>query len=166
MSDFYREVLISKERTGKDNLVKFALIGVSGVLVAATIVLSPVLFLPAVIVCGISWFLLKRQNVEYEYSYVNGDFDIDRIFNKEKRKKAASLNLEDLVLAARSGSHDLDSELKGCVEEDYTSGKENVPSWTLVYSADKQKKAVKLELDSEIIDDMWRKAPRKVLKNS
>ena len=43
-------------------------------------------------------FLFRRLDLEYEYLYVNGDLDIDKIMGKQKRKRVFSMNVNDLEL--------------------------------------------------------------------
>ena len=97
---------------------------------------------------------------------MNGDIDVDKIMNRQKRKKAASYDLEELEIAAPTGSHELDSYLAGgkLKLEDFTSGAENVKSWTIICNHNGERKGALLELDETVIADLWRRAPRKVIK--
>ncbi len=49
---------------------------------------SPVMFLVPTIIFGVIWYLFAfRSEVEYEYTYYDGDLRFAKIRNKAKRKK-------------------------------------------------------------------------------
>ena len=56
-----------------------------------------IFFMPVILVAGLAlgwaaWMAFQRLRVEYEYLYVNGELDIDTIYGRVKRKKAASFD--------------------------------------------------------------------------
>ena len=85
MDDFYTEQLIKKQAGSKDTLKKVVLIvlTVLSVLLIFTIPVG-IIFLVVMIVADVLVF--SNMNVEYEYVFVNGDLDIDKIMNKSRRK--------------------------------------------------------------------------------
>lgn len=97
MSDTYLEFLVPKRNTGKEAAYKI-------LIVLAAIVLSVVLFLVAPLlgpfsmiailaICGAlfgAYKLVTMLNVEYEYIFTNGDLDIDKIMNRNSRKRLLS----------------------------------------------------------------------------
>jgi hypothetical protein len=44
----------------------------------------------------ILFFIKKKFLLEYEYTYTNGEIDIDMIVEKKKRKKVISFNVKDI----------------------------------------------------------------------
>ena len=146
MNDLYQEILVKKKASAKDTALKILVIAVTVLVLAAG-----VLFLTPLLLVG-----------EYEYLYVNGDIDVDKIMSKSRRKKVASFSKDNLEVMAPTGSAVLNDYLNGAKVEDYSSGEENASTWTLVYSGDKSKTAAILELPDELSEDMRRYAPRKV----
>ncbi len=162
MNDLYREILVKKQGSPTDTLKKAGLIILTVLLGAAGILFHP-LFLIACIGAGIlTWYISSGLNLEYEYLYVNGDIDIDKIMNKQRRKRAASYAVETLELIAPSGSHELDQYQSRASLKDFTSQDPSAKSYTAVYAMDGGLQMVKLELDRDIIEDLRRIAPRKV----
>lgn len=51
-----------------------------------------------------SFFGKKYLYVEYEYSFINGIIEIDKIFEMKKRKKVLELNAKDIELLAAENS--------------------------------------------------------------
>lgn len=165
MGDTYREILIQKEKTSATSLLKGGLIGLNVLVFVAGIILHPLFLLVGIVLAVVLYMLvLPKLDVEYEYLYVNGGLDIDVIYSRQKRKKAASYDVNELEILAPDKSHALDSyqNSKDIKTRDFTSGRADVKSYVLVFIKDKQRELVKLELDDEIVQDIRRLAPRKV----
>lgn len=164
MNDGYEEILVKRQKTPKDTLLKACVIGVTAILIAAGIFLfNPILLVLGMAAGLLSYYLvLPNFDLEYEYLYVGGDIDIDKIMAKRKRKRVASYSKDNLEIMAPTGSDHLSSYVKGAKVKDYTSADPAAKTWTLVYSLEKAPEAVCLELTSEIAQDMRRYAPRKV----
>lgn len=164
MGDSYREILVKKETTMGDKLKKAGLIGVTALCVVSGILISPIFLIGALVFGILSCVLIPRLDLEYEYLYVNGELDIDKIMSKQKRKKCSSYDMNMLEILAPSNSHALDSyrNKQGLKVKDYTSCNEKVPSYTLIFNLDNGQEMVKLELDDAVIADIRRIAPRKV----
>ena len=162
MNELYREILVKHTATGMDQLKKAGVIVLTVLLAAGGILINPLLLLAAAGAGVLSWFVITSLDLEYEYLYVNGDFDIDKIMNKQRRKKVASYSLEELEIIAPEGSHDLDPyNGKGTVR-DFTSGNPQIKTYVAVYNRKDGKELVKLELEQDVLQDLRRLAPRKV----
>ena len=107
MSDLYSELLVKKEPTAKDSIVKYGMIVLTVLAVGAGLFISPILLLVAVALGVASYFVIPRTDLEYEYLFVNGEFDIDMVMSKSKRKKVMSMNLREADLVAPLDSHSL-----------------------------------------------------------
>lgn len=164
MGDSYREILVKKENSAVDALKKAALIAVTVICFIGGIIVAPIFLLAGLVMAGVCVFVLPRFDLEYEYLYVNGELDIDKIMSKQKRKKCASYDMNLLEIMAPSNSHALDSFRKkpGVKVKDYTSGNAKAATYTLVFNTDKGQDLVKLELDDDMVADIRRIAPRKV----
>ena len=108
--------------------------------------------------------MLPRFDVEHEYLYVNGELDIDAIYAKQKRKRIAGYDLHDIEMLAPEGSHALDSYVnrQGVKIKDFSSGEEKAKKYVAVINTDKTQEIIRLELNSEILEDVRRIAPRRV----
>lgn len=163
MSDTYREILVKRNTPTIDKVKKAALLGGTAVCFVGGIVFPPLLA-AAVALGAASYFLVPRFDLEYEYLYVNGELDIDKIMGKQKRKPCASYSIENMEIMAPSNSHALDSyrNRKDIRVRDFTSLDPQTPSYSLVFNQDKGQELVKLELEDTVIGDIRRLAPRKV----
>ena len=103
MSDYYTEQLVKKQAGMKDIVIKAALVAVTIVSVLIVFLFPFGIILPVLAVI-LDVLMFRRLNVEYEYLFVNGDLDIDKIMNKAKRKRMFSANVNDLEILAPADS--------------------------------------------------------------
>lgn len=164
MSDLYTELLIKKERTAKDSLIKYGMIAVTAVFVLAGLFISPILLLPAVL-CGVAdYFIIPRTDLEFEYLFINGDLDIDMIMAKTKRKNAKSIKLEEIDLIAPVNSHRLDyyNNNQSIRVLDYSSGNAEHKRYAMIGKDDKGLCKIIIEPDEALANAMKNCAPGKV----
>ena len=100
MGDLYSELLVKKDKTAKDSLLKYGLIVLTVLAVFAGLIITPLALIIAVALGIACYFVIPKTDVEYEYLFINGDFDIDMIMSKTKRKKVKSFKLSEADLAA------------------------------------------------------------------
>ncbi|MGN1105786.1 MAG: hypothetical protein ACI4RH_03980 [Huintestinicola sp.] len=97
-NDFYAECLVNKAPTGGDT-AKRILIGLGAAVLSAGAFLF-LFTLSFVIIAGIfygAYYLMTSIDTEYEYILTNGDFDIDKIIGKRKRKRLVSASIGDFT---------------------------------------------------------------------
>ena len=162
MNDFYTEQMVKKQPDMKDMLTKAVLVAVTIVSFLIVLMFPIGLILPiAMIVLDV--FMFRRLNVEYEYLFLNGDLDIDKIMNKAKRKKVFSVNVGDLELMAPFDAVEL-RQYQNARTYDYSSGNKQAKRYVLVVSGSGELKKVIIEPNGTIIEGFYMMAPRKVLR--
>ena len=67
----------------------------------------PVGIILPVVMIVIDVLMFRNLNVEYEYVFVNGDLDIDKIMNKARRKRMFSVDADQMELLAPVGAVEL-----------------------------------------------------------
>lgn len=99
--DSYAEQIVKKSDGGSDN-VRRTLCLVGGVAAGLLIVIISMFFHLTLIgsILGVAAFygglyLGTNYDIEYEYLIVNGEFDIDKIMAKKRRKKMLTVNVGD-----------------------------------------------------------------------
>lgn len=162
MSDFYTEQLIKKKTSTKDILMKVLLIA-AAILSVLIIFVFPLGLLIPVIVIAVVVFLFRRLDVEYEYLYVNGDFDVDKIMHKSKRKNVFSMNVSEMELLAPAGHPQL-NQFRNARVCDFSSGTASENLYVLVVAANGQQTKVVFEPNASIIEGFYMLAPRKVIQ--
>ena len=164
MGDLYSELLVKKDKTAKDSLIKYGLIVLTVLAVAAGLFITPLALIVAV-VCGIAcYFVIPKTDVEFEYLFINGDFDIDMIMSKTKRKRVKSFKLSEADLAAPLKSHRMDyyngnQKMKVL---DFSSGNSEHKRFGVITRLDGDLCKIILEPDEALAKAMKNSAPSKV----
>lgn len=163
MSDLYIELLVKKKRTATDTALKTLLIALTVIAFLAGLLITPLALIVFVALLVLDYFKLPGLDLEYEYLYVNGELDIDKIMSKQKRKRVGSFDMKNVEMVAPAKSHELDYYRNGKIKVvDYSSGEENANVYAMLVKDDKEQKMVLFEPNQAILDDMRRIAPRAV----
>ena len=122
------------------------------------LILVPILFIVADV------FLFRRMDVEYEYIYINGDLDIDKVMHKERRKHMLSVNVKDVEMLAPEGAFQLQSYKAGR-SMITRSGIPSAPNrYVLVFTRSGETFKVLFEPNSDLVEGFFLMAPRKVVR--
>jgi len=102
--NLFNEQLVKRSPSAKSRLIQVA-IGVLAVLLCGVLALEPSLLsvIPVLLVAIIigAFVLIRRQNVEYEYTLNDAYLEIDKIFAKSSRKNVASVELTTVEFFAK-----------------------------------------------------------------
>ncbi|HHW67091.1 MAG: hypothetical protein PWP07_2061 [Epulopiscium sp.] len=164
MGDIFKEQLVSKKRTAKDGMITALVILAAILLVAASFLFIPQAFVLVVIIVAYgAYWLVQRQNIEYEYSFTNGDLDIDKIINKSKRKRLISVSVKDFEAMAHVEDKDHSHELSGFEKTlDFSSGEIKSNTYAAVFMHNNQKVKMIFEPNEEILKGIFHLIPRKL----
>lgn len=162
MGDFYSEKLVKRKTTGKDILIKCAMILLT-ILSVFLVFMIPfgAILVPIMILLDV--FIFRSLDVEYEYQYINGDFDVDKIMHKERRKNVFAANIRDMEFLAPSGTPELRNYGKAQTY-DFTSGNEGQAVYEMILSDNGVLKRVLFEPDEKMVEGIWMQSPRKVIR--
>ncbi|MBR3069569.1 MAG: hypothetical protein IKG62_05930 [Lachnospiraceae bacterium] len=151
MGDVYEELLVKRNATAWQKFQKPLIYGLTGLFVIAGILISPLLLMVGIALLFVCYFYVPRLDLEYEYSYANGEMDIDAVFSKQSRKHKDSLSLIDIECIAPLGSHHLDAFQHGYTVLDYSANDPARKPYVFVRPNDR--KLIYLQLED---DDMKR----------
>ena len=162
MGEFYTELLVKRKPGAKEKLIKVFLIAMVILSLPAVITFTFGLLIVAIVI-AFAVFVFTRLDIEFEYLYYNGDFDVDIIYRKTKRKKVYSMNVSELELLAPIQSMEV-KPYERLRTFDYSSGTRSGKEYVMVVSRNGQKERVVFEPNEKIIEDLYYKAPRKVVR--
>ena len=164
MGDLYSELLVKKDKTAKDSLLKYGLIVLTVLAVFAGLIITPLALIIAVALGIACYFVIPKTDVEYEYLFINGDFDIDMIMSKTKRKKVKSFKLSEAALAAPLDSHRMDyyNGNQNMKVLDFSSGNPEHKRFGVITRLDGNLCKIILEPDEALAQAMKNSAPSKV----
>ncbi|MBO5259616.1 MAG: hypothetical protein J6B26_04450 [Agathobacter sp.] len=144
--------------------ITMLVLGVLGILcscITPIFMMSGFLF---IVIWALLWFF---NNVEYEYSYFDGDVRFAKILNKSKRKRLKGYDIDAVQVIAPAGDRSLykyeqDSSVK---KVDYTSGDKKVPYYQMaVKNEDVGMVLISFEPDDKYLDAVCVKHPQKVIR--
>ncbi len=164
MEDRFFEVIVPRRPRPQDTVGKVLLIAGTVLAAAGALLVSRVFFLLLVGFIVADYFIFPRFNVEYEYSYLNGEIDVAAIYSKQSRKNLETITLENAECIAPSGSHRLDSFGVTFKVVDYSSGDPSHRTFAIVKGGSDSRKYL-LELDDRMLEDLKWRLPGKVFQD-
>ncbi len=165
MSDLYSELLVKKEPTAKDAVFKFGSIALTVLLALAGILVFPVFLIAAVVVGVLAYmFIIPSTDLEYEYLFVNGEMDVDKVMAKSKRKRMKTLNITEADIVAPPDSHRLDyyNNNQRLKVVDYSSGNPRHKRLAVILRDGKELCKFIIEPDESMAKSIKNSAPGKV----
>ncbi len=130
-------------------------------IVAIVVLRSIWMFLLAVIIDIVLIYFLPNKRVDYEYVFVDGQIDFDRIIAEANRKNMRRTDLEKTEVVAVEGSHALDS-FQSLPLEDYSSGNPEDKHFIMVVKGDKGNVKIRFTPDERLLEQMKMKARSKI----
>lgn len=99
------------------------------------------------------YFIFPRLNVEYEYTILNHDLQIDAIYNKAKRKSLKTIDIQGAEIIAPKKSPRLNSYKPDKVY-DYSSGNPNAKTYAIMIPLQQKNVCIYIEPDAKMVDHM------------
>lgn len=127
MTNTYQELLIGQKQSVTNKVLGFTLVGLAVLSVVSALFVSP-FFLIGTVACGILSFVVyfRRTVVEFEYTYMDKELRVDRIYNQSKRKRVDVFDLNKAEIVAPANSDALDNYKNREVEvSDYSTNEED-----------------------------------------
>lgn len=162
MNQLYAEVGVKRQNTPKT--IAFRCLLIFGILVGLILLVIGGLFSAlGVAIIVVMVFLYPKLNIEYEYVYVDGQIDFDKITAKSRRKTMLRLDMEQVEIVAVEGSHALDNYTNIQLEKrDFTSGKKENTRYIIIANMKEKKLRVAFEPSETMLSMIKQKSPRKV----
>lgn len=165
MSETMKELLVAQQENQKNKIVGYASVALAFVSLISVVFVSP-LFLIAVVGFPLLAFFVyfRRMTIEYEYTYLDKEIRIDRIYNMNKRKNVDTLSLDKIEIIAVRGSSSLSGyERRKAEFSDYSAGFDN--DETKVYEVWYDgKRKILMSLNDDFLTPVVRFIPQKVKK--
>ncbi|MBO7334972.1 MAG: hypothetical protein J6U67_08745 [Lachnospiraceae bacterium] len=163
MSDSYVECLVAQKTSPVKAFFKYLLITLTVISGLAGLVFgSPILvFVAAAFGVG-AYFVSLFSNVEFEYLYLDKEISVAKIYNKQRRKKVGTYELDKIEIMAPLNSWHLDSFKNRTFKEvDYSSGVAGQPEKRYLFYYNGEQKVI-FEPNAELVKLARNAAPRKV----
>lgn len=161
MDEKYIEQIVKRKESSFKGLIKtgFVVVGLLLFLLGA-IKVSGILMVIGVLFWVALYFITPYLSVEYEYLYISKELSVDKIFNKESRKKAGNWELTNMELFAPAGSDCLkEIDDKKYTVLDFTSREADARVYVMIIN-DKKPVKIYFEPNDEIITVIKNYFPR------
>ncbi len=153
MSDVFVEQLVKREKNKQASIKK-------GLYIFIALILSVLIFLfvPSfgIFLIPLFWmgayFLIRRENVEYEYIFTSGELDIDKIINQTSRKRMFTIDIREIHIMAKKSSESSYGEFRNFNKEyDFSSGVENENTYVFIFKHEQQLIKISFEPDEKVL---------------
>ena len=163
MNDSYKELMVKKERSFLQQLLRIACIVFTVLLGMVTLLTGNIILFIVVVVLGVlDYFIFQWTDIEYEYLYLDKEISVDKILAKTRRKKAAKIEVDKIEILAPESSHQLDSYRNRQVKTmDYSAG-HDLPGQKLYAAYYEGSQRFLFNLDDDFVKTVKSVAPRKV----
>ena len=134
--DIFVEEMVIRRRNLLNLLIGVAAVVLAVALLALVFLLIPGLMPAMLVIIGFGAYLaIKFQYTEYEYSFTNGDFDVDRILAKRKRKRMLEISQRQIkVMAPYTAEYESETKEYTVAEvQDYGPSKNAAGRWFFIY---------------------------------
>jgi hypothetical protein len=162
MNQLYAEAGVKRKETTKSMLLRTLL--VMGIVIGVLLILvGSYIGIAGIVLVAVMIFLFPKLNIEYEYVFVDGQIDFDRISGKAKRKTMLRIDLEEVEIIAPEGSHALDNYNNVSLEKkDFSSGDKTVKSYIIIANKEGKKLRIAFEPTEKMLSMIRQKSPRKL----
>ena len=151
ITDEFYEQLIEKDYKAKIMIIYTVCIIAAVVLSGVGMMFFGPGILPILIIAFalFYFFVLKMLKIEYEYSMLNSELQVDAIYNKEKRKHLFTVDVRKAEIIAPYGDNSLQSLKKEKVI-DVSSGNKNGRLYSVIAPVNNKMTEIILEPDNKI----------------
>ncbi len=109
------------------------------------------------------FYLFPKLNVEYEYIFVDGQLDFDKIIGKAKRKTMLRIDFDQVEIMAPANSHALDTyTYVKLLVKDFSSGNKDSKPYVIVANVEEKKLKILFEPNETMLSAIKQKSPRKL----
>lgn len=158
-SDTYVHSRLSPKRLLRRNLMIAACVVVP--LVGFILIGGWLAILASLIIEIVLIYYLPNKKIDYEYVFVDGQIDFDRIIAGTTRKNMMQADLESTDIVAPENSHSLDGYQKLEIM-DFSSGDPADKHYVMVVKSNEGKQKIRFTPDEKLLEQMKLKARSKI----
>lgn len=165
MSDLYSEWIVKRKKPVWAPFAKGGLLTLT--VLCFLLSFTGILWFMVLVGAGLGYLTYRLSlewDLEYEYTFVKGELDIDKIMGKSRRKRCIVVDLERTEIVAPIQSHALDSfQNNKCKEYDFSSHMPEAKPYVIYATVKNEMARILFEPSERMLNDMRNTAPRKVV---
>ncbi len=169
--EIFIEEMVRKQKTAKDYLLTGGIVALAvivvfivlGIIMPMFSAFSSIIFLLAAGIVYGAYILIVSSNVEYEYSLVNTEIDIDKIVNKTRRKRITTASIRGLEAFGTRKNPDFNSYLNNSVVNKIYACRDKAADdiFFIVYNQGDKKMMLVFNPSERIIEQITKRNPQK-----
>jgi len=162
MNELYAEASVKRKDTVAT--IGLRILMIIGVFVGLfLIVAGNLLSILGAAVVVLVFIFYPRLSVEYEYVFVDGQLDFDKISGKSKRKTMLRIDFDQVEIMAPINSSALDNYKHMQLEEkNFTSLNKDCKPYVIIVNSGSKKLKIIFEPNEKMLSMIKQKSPRKV----
>lgn len=152
MNDAFYEQLVPRKSRPADTAIRILIIALLAIfLIFGMLILGIIgVVITIALACLAYYFVFPKLNVEYEYTLLNHDLQIDAIYNKSKRKKITAFDIQQAeIIAPKNSSHLRSSNPQKTL--DFSSQDANAKTYAVMISMDQKNTCIIIEPDATML---------------
>lgn len=102
--DNFHEQFVGRKDSKVYNSIRYSMYAAAVIAIAFFAILKIIGFIIFALITGAIFVAKKKLYVEYEYSFTNGEIDIDKIIDKSNRKSVANFYIKNIEIMAKADS--------------------------------------------------------------
>ncbi len=157
-------VIVPRKKSVGKRVLDIAITALMVISILASLVVPLIFLIPSAILVGVWYFVSYRSDLEYEYSYFEGDLRFARIKGKRRRKGLGKVSMDDVVVIAPKGSrstYNYEND-RNTAYRDLTSGRSDAVVYELVFKEERGMNRYEFEPDEEMLEAIRARYPRLV----
>lgn len=164
MNETYHEHMIKREKSVVDIAVRVFFVLLCFVPIILIMYISSFVLIVEIGVIALAWYMFVLTDVEFEYLYLSGECQFDKICGKRKRKGCGKIEMEKVEIIAPEDSEELEQYEKQTYKlRDFTSYRKDVDRYVAFQRNNSTLIKVIFEPSEDIINEMQIHSPRKVI---
>ena len=150
------EKLVKKKRNIKDIGMQI-LIATTGIIICyvANIFMQYLGMISMSIIMLAIWFTYKGImwfNIEYEYTYINGEMDVDKILGKNARRPFLNIPLDRVVLVAKMDNNEAKKLMHTSKRHNVCENINDEGNLVIIYAGEKEREALVIDFNEEVYE--------------
>lgn len=110
---------------------------------------------------AVVYFVWLFSNVEYEYLYIDGEFSVDEVQNKTRRRKLVNVRQSDLIICGPENNDDVRYNMNGAAVMDVSGGCDQSRRYVYIFTGRGRKVAMLFEMTEALKREIRYYTPQK-----
>lgn len=164
MDEVFVEQIVKRRISISGILLRMLFIFLTLVGLMSMMILGMLGFTIAILLGYATYLVWAYTSVEYEYSFLNGEFSVDKIIGQRKRKSIANYDIKEAEIIAPLVSDAVVRASGNAIIKDYSTRTNNNDVYAMIINNSNGKLKVVFEPNEKVLEAMYHVRPAIVKK--